>query len=139
MKIHGVKREWSRPFWVRFKKHHCPACNALLTTIKVSKVVNSKSEEAKNFDFSSGETYMVGNIKFIWTEFQCNVCDNSYSLQEIRENEKKTKQNPQYFWSFLPLFTLLLVALTQKRAPQRGALFWLVGAIANANPSLQQQ
>ena len=91
MKIHGVKREWSRPFWVRFKKHHCPACNALLTTIKVSKVVNSKSEEAKNFDFSSGDTYMVGNIKFIWTEFQCNVCNNSYSLQEIRENEKKTK------------------------------------------------
>ena len=75
MKIHGVKREWSRPFWVRFKKHHCPACNALLTTIKVSKVVNSKSEEAKNFDFSSGDTYMVGNIKFIWTEFQCNVCN----------------------------------------------------------------
>lgn len=91
MKIHGVKREWSRPFWVRFKKHHCPACNALLTTIKVSKVVNSKSEEAKNFDFSSGDTYMVGNIKFIWTEFRCNVCNNSYSLQEIRENEKKTK------------------------------------------------
>ena len=91
MKIHGVKREWSRPFWVRFKKYHCPACNALLTTIKVSKVVNSKSEEAKNFDFSSGDTYMVGNIKFIWTEFQCNVCNNSYSLQEIRENEKKTK------------------------------------------------
>ena len=51
MKIHGVKREWSRPFWVRFKKHHCPACNALLTTIKVSKIVNSKSEEAKNFGF----------------------------------------------------------------------------------------
>ena len=33
MKIHGIKREWLRPFWIRFKKHHCPACNGLLTTI----------------------------------------------------------------------------------------------------------
>ena len=124
MKIHGAKREWSRPFWVRFKKHHCPACNALLTTIKVSKVVNSKSEEAKNFDFSSGDTCMVGNIKFIWTKFQCNVCNNSYSLQEIRENEKKTKQNLQYFWSFLPLLTLLLVALSHKRRPSLDGLLF---------------
>ena len=53
LKIHGVKREWSRPFWVRFKKHHCPTCLNLLTTTTVSKIVNSNSEEAKNYDFSS--------------------------------------------------------------------------------------
>ena len=89
LKIHGVKREWSRPFWVRFKKHYCPVCKGLLTTINVSKVGNSKSEEAKNFDFSSVDTYMVGNIKFIWTEFLCSACEKTYSLHEIRESEKK--------------------------------------------------
>ena len=91
MKIYGVKREWSRPFWVRFKKHYCPNCRGLLTITKVSKIVNSKSEEAKNFDFSSGDTNMEGNIKFIRTEFQCTACGKAYSLQEIRQYEKKTK------------------------------------------------
>ena len=91
LKIHGVKREWSRPFWVRFKKHYCPTCMNLLTTTKVSKIVNSNSEEAKDYDFSSGDTYMIGNIKFIWTAFLCAACDKTYSLQEIRENEKKAK------------------------------------------------
>ena len=88
MKIHGVKREWSRPFWVRFKKHYCPNCKGLLTTTKVSKIVNSKSDEAKNYDFSSGDTYMIGNIKFIWTEFQCDACSKTFSINEIRESEK---------------------------------------------------
>ena len=91
LKIHGIKREWSRPFWVRFKKHYCPTCLNLLTTTNVSKIVNSNSEEAKDYDFSSGDTYMIGNIKFIWTEFLCTSCGKTYSLQEIRENEKKTK------------------------------------------------
>ena len=91
LKIHGVKREWSNPFWVRFKKHYCPACMNLLTTTKSSKIVNSNSEEAKDYDFSFGDTYMIGNIKFIWTEFLCAACGKTYSLQEIRENEKKIK------------------------------------------------
>lgn len=63
----------------------------VLTTTKVSKIVNSDSEEAKDYDFSSVDAYLVGNIKFIWTEFLCTACSKTYSLQEIRENEKKTK------------------------------------------------
>lgn len=91
LKIHGFKREWLRPFWVRFKKHYCPHCKELLTTTEATKVVNSKSEEAKNYDFSSVDTYMVGNIKFIWTEFLCPACGKTYSIQEIKENEKRAK------------------------------------------------
>ena len=91
MRIHGIKREWTRPFWVRCKKHYCPSCMNLLTTTKVSKVVNSNSEEAKDYDFSCVDTYMTGNIKFIRTEFLCAACGKTYSQQEIRENEKKAK------------------------------------------------
>ncbi len=91
MKTHGVKRIWSRPFWVRFKKHYCTICMNLLHTTKTSKIVNWKSDEAKNYDFSSGDTYMIGNIKFIWTEFQCDACGKSFSINEIRANEKKMK------------------------------------------------
>ena len=91
MKIHGVKRESSNPFWLRFKKHYCPNCMKLLTTAKESKIVNSKSEEAKNFDFLLGDTYLVGNIKFIWTEFKCTACNKAYSTNKIRDIEKKAK------------------------------------------------
>ncbi len=31
---------------------------------------------------------MAGNIKFIWTEFQCDACGKTFSINEIRENEK---------------------------------------------------
>ena len=91
VKINGVKREWSKPFWVRFKKHYCPLCKGLLTTTKVSKVVNSKSEESKDYDFSTADGYLVGNVKFIWIGFRCDTCGKSFSIQEIRKNEKNTK------------------------------------------------
>ena len=91
MKIHGVKREWSNPFWVRFKKHCCPACGGLLTATKVSKVVNSGSEEAKDYDFSSADTHMIGNIRFIRTAFRCDACDKVFSIREIREIERSKK------------------------------------------------
>ena len=55
MKIYGVKRIWSSPIFLHLKKHYCPACNSKLKPTKVAKVVNSKSEEAKNFDFSAGD------------------------------------------------------------------------------------
>ena len=91
MKVHGVKRMWRRPFWVHLKKHYCPVCMNLLTTTKVSKVVNSRSEEAKEYDFSSGDGFMAGNIKFLWTEFVCINCDKTYPLDEIIEYERKKK------------------------------------------------
>ncbi len=91
MKIHGIKRIWSSPFFLHFKKHFCPVCHKKLTPVEVIKVVNSKSEEAKNFDFSSGDGYMVGNIKFIWTELKCMDCNCTYSIKEMKAIEKNTK------------------------------------------------
>lgn len=67
MKIHGVKRESGNLLWLHFRKHYCPICSSQLKVTKVSKIVNSKSEEAKNYDFSNVDTYMVGNIEFILT------------------------------------------------------------------------
>ncbi len=91
MKIHHVKRIWSRPFFVKFKKHYCPACGEELKKQKVSKIVNSKSDEAKNYDFSSFDSYMIGNVKFIWKEFVCLMCNTSYSVDEIYQAEKAKK------------------------------------------------
>ena len=87
--IHGVKREWSHPVFC-MKKHYCPHCNEILEKTKTETVVNSKFEEAKNYDFSQpgGDGYMMGNIKFIRTAFRCNKCDKTYSIEELLEIEK---------------------------------------------------
>ena len=91
MKIHGVQRIWSSPIFLHFKKHYCPACSSELKPTKVAKVVNSKSEEAKKFDFSAGDVYMLGNIKFIWTELKCVDCNCTYSIKEMKTIEKNMK------------------------------------------------
>ena len=91
MKIHGVKRIWSSHIFLYFKKHYCPTCNSKLKPTKVAKVVNSKSEEAKKFDFSAGDVYMLGNIKFIWTELKCIDCNCTYSIKEIKTIERNMK------------------------------------------------
>lgn len=91
MKVHHVKRIWSRPVFMKWGRHACPACGGELKKIKVSRIVNSRSPEAKDFDFSSagGDGYMIGNVKFIWTELACAACGRSYSVNEIYRAEKK--------------------------------------------------
>jgi hypothetical protein len=95
MKIHGRKRIFSNPFWVNLRNHFCPDCNEILTVTTESKVVNSRSPEAKDFDFSDacGEVNLVGNIKFTWTVFECPVCKRRFSVKEMRciENDEKTQ------------------------------------------------
>lgn len=83
MKIHGTKKEASFSFC--FKKYACPICNQPLKRTKRETVVNSDSEEAKNYDFSNGDGFLVGNIKFIETAFHCETCDKIYSLKEIKK------------------------------------------------------
>lgn len=94
MKVHHVKRSWTRPFFVNFKKHYCPVCGEELKKVKISKIVNSQSAEAKEYDFSSagGDGYMIGNAKFIWTEFACAKCNQNYSINNIYQAEKMAKE-----------------------------------------------
>lgn len=87
MKIHAVKRENDDLFFT-LKKHYCPYCNERLEKTKTETVVNSGSEEAKNYDFSSGDTDFVGKVKFIKTAFRCNKCGKTYSIKEVKDSEK---------------------------------------------------
>ena len=70
-----------------YEKHYCPYCNERLEKTKTETIVNSKSEEAKNYDFSNGDGFLVGNIKFIRTVFRCNKCDKTYTIKEVKEND----------------------------------------------------
>ena len=91
--VHHVKRIWSRPLLMKWGKHFCPACDGELQKIKTSKIVNSQSEEARDYDFSApgGDGYMIGNVKFIWTEFTCTKCGKRYSANEVYQAEKRTR------------------------------------------------
>ena len=88
MKCYNIKRIFKNPIYVHLKKHYCPDCNSLLNKIKVSQIVNSNSEEALKFDFEFVDTYMIGNVKFIWTEFKCPHCGRQISVEEMKQIEK---------------------------------------------------
>ncbi len=90
MKVHPVKRIWSRPLLMEWGKHFCPVCGEVLQKVKISKIVNSQSEEAKDYDFSTpgGDGYMIGDVKFIWTEYSCGKCSKRYSVNDIFPAEK---------------------------------------------------
>ena len=78
--IHGTKTNInSSPIFI-LKKHNCPNCCSLLIKKKREKVVNSFSEEAKNYDFFSFDSYLVGNIKFITYYFECPDCKGRHSI-----------------------------------------------------------
>lgn len=53
-------------FFTLFKKHDCPQCGKRLQRVRVSQIVNSNSPEAEKFNFSLGDSFMVGNVEFIW-------------------------------------------------------------------------
>lgn len=78
-------------FYTVFKRHNCPICGTKLTRIKTSKIVNSKSDEAKNYDFSLGDSFMVGDVEFIWKEFYCPVCKKRIPIDEMRRIEKERR------------------------------------------------
>ena len=75
--------------YTKFKKHDCPNCGTQLGLIKVSKVVNSKSPEAKDFGFSNSEGFICGDVKFIWKEFECPGCKSHYSVEELKGIERE--------------------------------------------------
>ena len=91
-RINGVSRTSERPFFVHCKKHYCPDCKEQLGTMKAWDIVHSGSEESKKYDFSCGDTYLCGNVKFIWTVFVCAKCEKTYSVGEIYQLEKAAKK-----------------------------------------------
>lgn len=88
MKYQHVRRIFRDPFYVNCKKHYCIDCNEQLIKLKISKIVNSNSLEAEDFDFYTGDSYMLGNVKFIWTEFQCPKCKRQFKIEEMKQIEK---------------------------------------------------
>lgn len=82
----------ANPFYVHWKKHVCPKCGSKAELRYVSKIVNSKSPEAKDYDFSAGDTYFVGDVEYRTRYFYCPKCQIDISFQEMKKFEKDNRK-----------------------------------------------
>ena len=58
----------------------------------MSKIVNSKSPEAKDYDFSVGDTFFVGDVEFRTRYFYCPKCMLDISFQKMKKIEKSKRK-----------------------------------------------
>ena len=91
-RVQGVKAEIDCGPYFFYMKHTCPECRAVLSRRKREKVVNSESEEAKNYDFSLDDMSLQGNVRFVTYYFACPDCQVSYEIRELKRLEKEEKQ-----------------------------------------------
>ena len=101
--IHGIRYVRQDVSYIS-KKHYCPLCNTLLNVVKVSKVINSNSEEAKELPSILPKTVIgrgvkfrnyntVGNIKWIWKQFECPNCKHCFTVDQLKQIESSSKEN----------------------------------------------
>ena len=88
----NIKREFNSPFYTYMKKHFCPKCSTQLKTTTQSKIVSSKSPDAKEYDFHFVDNYFIGDVKFIWTEFECPNCSFREKVGDMKKNEREQKK-----------------------------------------------
>ena len=92
---YGKKVVYQDVMYLR-KNHFCPTCEGKVDIVDVSRIVDSNSAEAENFDFSlSRKTQMVGEIEFHWKEFECKECAKRYTIDEMKKIEG-VQEKPKY-------------------------------------------
>lgn len=89
MKTHGKITQYNCSYFYLIKPHFCSKCNTRLKRSKREVVVNSESNEARNYDFSFIDTYLRGNIIFVTFYFECPNCGEIYEIDELKTLEKK--------------------------------------------------
>lgn len=112
----GYKRIYKNIKYLK-KEHFCTDCGAKLETVEVSKVVNSRSPEAKDFDFSFCGNYMLGDVRFVWDELECPDCKRRFTVDEMKSVEGVPEKD-KFHWIGAALMWMLaaLIAIA----------FWLI-------------
>lgn len=72
-----------------FKKHKCVDCKVKLKRKIVSKIINTKSEEAKNYSFHITRHTITGDVKISWYEFECPICKKGFTVEQLEEINDK--------------------------------------------------
>ncbi len=98
--IHGKKISFNSAdaAYLR-KKHYCPNCNAKMKRTKFTRVVNSNSPEASQYNFKIIKNRVLtlgrrpdpltlyGNVEFIIKGLECPNCGLQLTSQEMRQYE----------------------------------------------------
>lgn len=117
------------------KKHFCPNCKTELRVVKVSKTVNSNSEESHEIPKMFSKTILgergikfrtynyLGDIKYVCEGFECEQCKHRFTVDEIKLVEgEKDVESKKYstvkikkviFNKILPIVIFILVAIIQ--------------------------
>ena len=77
------------PFFVFLRRHFCFSCAHKLDVKKVKKKINEDSSEAKDYHLYTGGSYLFGSAEFYCYMFYCINCDIYYSIDEVKQREKK--------------------------------------------------
>ncbi|MBD5470030.1 MAG: hypothetical protein HDR19_02620 [Lachnospiraceae bacterium] len=89
--LNGIKYTYrGNPFWTHLKKHFCPNCGTKVKFGRERKIVNSRSYEAKFYDFSCGDTFLIGDVEFRIRCFYCPNCDINISFDDMKKYERTT-------------------------------------------------
>lgn len=79
---------WESLVYVHVRKHACPFCGQPLTVRRTKKTVNSYSDEAKNFDFSGPDGFLIGDVEFHFAVFVCVACSWEFRVQWLKAFER---------------------------------------------------
>ena len=117
---HGYKREYNDILYFK-KDHFCPDCKTKLEKVPVSKVVNSRSPESKDFDFSmaGSHSFLIGDVQFTWDELECPNCHRHLTVNEMKEIEgiplpKKPDKWGKILFYAIGILILIVMALVKK-------------------------
>jgi hypothetical protein len=88
----NISWQCESPKFVFSKEHRCPNCDRIIIAKKIYEIINSKSPEAKYYDFSTGDTFLNGDVIFIYFVFYCGYCNKKYKIKEIRNHEKNIRE-----------------------------------------------
>jgi len=83
----------ANPFFVHFKKHYCPTCSSRLSLKHYSKIINYYSPEARDYDFSVGDSVCKGDMDFRTRVFYCTHCHFEISLYDMKQLEKSKRKH----------------------------------------------
>ncbi len=85
--MNGYSFKCEHLFYLIFKKHCCPKCGNKLLKEKISKIVNSNSPEAKEYDFEVSDIIVKGDMKFTHIELYSNQCNKYYTIKKAKKNK----------------------------------------------------
>ena len=89
MSVNGTIHHYECGWIFHVIPHKCPSCGSGLKKYEEQFIVNSKSEEAKKYNFWCGDLLITGDVLVIEYSFYCPRCKITFSPKTIKDIEKK--------------------------------------------------